>query len=116
MVRRPARSTLTDTLFPYTTLFRSWVRIASRIESALLPYVSYEVYPVAQRDRALAWVKGEVDTPHPQAVRRIPGDDDIQEFRSEEHTSEHQSLMRITYADFCLNKKIHEYINKNYQA
>ncbi|MCF8706292.1 SpoIIAA family protein [Rhizorhapis sp. SPR117] len=59
---------------------QSWVRIASRIESALLPYVSYEVYPVAQRDRALAWVKGEVDTPHPQAVRRIPGDDDIQAF------------------------------------
>src|SRR3546814_9770618 len=108
MVRRPARSTLTDTLFPYTTLFRSWVRIASRIESALLPYVSYEVYPVAQRDRALAWVKGEVDTPHPQAVRRIPGDDDIQEFevdRSEEHTSELQSLMRISYAVFCLKKK-----------
>src|SRR3546814_20334770 len=44
---------------------QSWVRIASRIESALLPYVSYEVYPVAQRDRALAWVKGEVDPPHP---------------------------------------------------
>ena len=56
---------------------QSWVRIASRIESALLPYVSYEVYPVTQRDRALAWVKGEVDTPYAQAVRRIPGDDDI---------------------------------------
>src|SRR3546814_7905782 len=55
---------------------QSWVRIASSIESALLPYVSYEVYPVAQRDRALAWVKGECDTPHPQAVHRISGDDE----------------------------------------
>src|SRR3546814_20330912 len=59
---------------------QSWVRIASRIESALLPYVSYEVYPVAQRDRALAWVKGECDTPHPQAVHRISGDDELQAF------------------------------------
>src|SRR3546814_17585908 len=45
---------------------QSWVRIASRIESALLPYVSYEVYPVAQRDHALAWVKGAVDTRQPR--------------------------------------------------
>src|SRR3546814_5883729 len=46
---------------------QSWVRIVSRIERALLPYVSYEVYPVAQRARALAWVKGECATLHHQA-------------------------------------------------
>src|SRR3546814_8154909 len=93
-------------------------------------YVSYEGDPVAQRDRALAWVKGECDTPHPQAVHRISGDDEIQAFevdgritadelhglyahlfevaqsdsplRSEEHTSERPSLMRNSYAGFCL--------------
>ncbi|MCW6536007.1 STAS/SEC14 domain-containing protein [Sphingomonas lycopersici] len=47
---------------------QNWIRTASRIESALLPLVSYEVYPPEQRDHALAWVKGESDTPHPAAV------------------------------------------------
>ncbi|MCW6530190.1 STAS/SEC14 domain-containing protein [Sphingomonas sp. MMSM20] len=47
---------------------QNWIRTASRIESALLPLVSYEVYPPEQRDHALAWVKGESDTPRPAAV------------------------------------------------
>lgn len=41
------------------------IRTASRIESAVLPHVTYEVYPPAQRDHALAWAKGEVSDPHP---------------------------------------------------
>src|SRR3546814_16354349 len=57
-----------------------WSSDVCSSDLALLPYVSYEVYPVAQRDRALAWVKGECDTPHPQAVHRISGDDEIQAF------------------------------------
>src|SRR3546814_9122643 len=71
MIRRPPRSTRTDTLFPYTTLFRS-------------------AYILRVRDLAkaccAAWLESR---------------------RSEEHTSELQSLMRISYAVFCLKKKKH---------
>src|SRR3546814_1166613 len=77
MIRRPPRSTRTDTLFPYTTLFRS----------ALAGYEQDE------NSEALATVDGLVD--ELTAGRR-----------SEEHTSELQSLMRISYAVFCLKKKI----------
>lgn len=47
---------------------QSWIRTASRIESALLPFVSYEVFTPENRDRALAWVRGEAVTPRPSAV------------------------------------------------
>src|SRR3546814_4596538 len=81
MIRRPPRSTRTDTLFPYTTLFRSRARSARRrTGSARSPR------PAPTRPRT---------APPPRSVRR----------RSEEHTSELQSLMRISYAVFCLNKK-----------
>src|SRR3546814_3646022 len=74
MIRRPPRSTRTDTLFPYTTLFRSHCRIHRR-----LPFRSGTgMAPVGPEDSA---------------------------GRSEEHTSELQSLMRISYAVFCLKKK-----------
>src|SRR3546814_4112036 len=72
MIRRPPRSTRTDTLFPYTTLFRS---LAPRL--------------------------GAVAAGH--AVARLVEQQPLQ--RSEEHTSELQSLMRISYAVFCLKKK-----------
>src|SRR3546814_2840150 len=78
MIRRPPRSTRTDTLFPYTTLFRS-----GRLRVRLHP-------------RGLHRRGGEVQGIHPRR-RRVP--------RSEEHTSELQSLMRISYAVFCLKKK-----------
>src|SRR3546814_1137187 len=91
MIRRPPRSTRPDTLFPYTTLFRSRV--------------------VAHHHPALA-VAGEVehDRVHRLAHRaeaRILDDADHGgwQHRSEEHTSELQSLMRISYAVFCLKKK-----------
>src|SRR3546814_16884416 len=87
MIRRPPRSTRTDTLFPYTTLFRS------------------------QRDRRAPGAPGDplgADADDPdqgdfdeQGVDREHGADS----RSEEHTSELQSLMRISYAVFCLKKK-----------
>src|SRR3546814_2988508 len=76
MIRRPPRSTRTDTLFPYTTLFRS--------------KTSYRM-----------WLPG---TPHCIAVNRYG--ELFANDRSEEHTSELQSLMRISYAVFCLKKKI----------
>src|SRR3546814_8475597 len=86
MIRRPPRSTRTDTLFPYTTLFRS---------RRQRPYRR-----LGRRDgRAVPDRSG--NDPHRQGeIRRDP-----RIARSEEHTSELQSLMRISYAVFCLNKK-----------
>src|SRR3546814_1503846 len=78
MIRRPPRSTRTDTLFPYTTLFRSLpdesTRHACRARASIASVCSFT---------RSSW--------------RLP--------RSEEHTSELQSLMRISYAVFCLKKK-----------
>src|SRR3546814_2976060 len=82
MIRRPPRSTRTDTLFPYTTLFRS-------PRSLLIRTISV----IAVR-AGLGDPKGSLLRSHSE--RR----------RSEEHTSELQSLMRISYAVFCLKKKI----------
>src|SRR3546814_2182192 len=79
MIRRPPRSTRTDTLFPYTTLFRSPVaqppvdQLPRRAGDARSPGIPPFAHPIADR--------------------------------SEEHTSELQSLMRISYAVFCLKKK-----------
>src|SRR3546814_7948535 len=84
MIRRPPRSTRTDTLFPYTTLFRSHGRT-----SLALP------------DRLARAVESHSLRPRQWAVRALPSP----AWRSEEHTSELQSLMRISYAVFCLKKK-----------
>src|SRR3546814_5677848 len=92
MIRRPPRSTRTDTLFPYTTLFRSDEGVALRRQ--------------AQLDAALDEADDEVALVE-VAGAAVPGDGPG---RSEEHTSELQSLMRISYAVFCLKKKKH--INK----
>src|SRR3546814_5407003 len=84
MIRRPPRSTRTDTLCPYTTLFRSWAaRAMPRVASISASTVSTQ-YP-------------RVETSWPSKSRTWK--------RSEEHTSELQSLMRISYAVFCLKKK-----------
>src|SRR3546814_14475231 len=77
MIRRPPRSTRTDTLFPYTTLFRS--NVEALVESGKIAAKNFET--LGQEGVAFA--------------RK----------RSEEHTSELQSLMRISYAVFCLKKK-----------
>src|SRR3546814_2354089 len=83
MIRRPPRSTRTDTLFPYTTLFRS-----------------HDARATSPRCRAAA--AGPCRWPHAAAG---PADGRARTGRSEEHTSELQSLMRISYAVFCLKKK-----------
>src|SRR3546814_6920788 len=89
MIRRPPRSTRTDTLFPYTTLFRS-------------NFTDLSIDTANQRWDALT------------AIEKARPDDDVSfmllwerhgALRSEEHTSELQSLMRISYAVFCLKKK-----------
>src|SRR3546814_4530248 len=86
MIRRPPRSTRTDTLFPYTTLFRSAL-------SGCGPGFVYRfIDALAGAGAALAPV------PAHELGRRVTQ-------RSEEHTSELQSLMRISYAVFCLKKK-----------
>src|SRR3546814_10452609 len=110
MIRRPPRSTRTDTLFPYTTLFRSCLhhvfqRRARRLQGRC-EIVEHE--PGLTIDRA-AFPEVRIDLRlrrHARLpVRRdLTGDEDE---RSEEHTSELQSLMRISYAVFCLNKKQH---------
>src|SRR3546814_5743616 len=101
MIRRPPRSTRTDTLFPYTTLFRSLARHAARIIEKRVVGVLGKgriARPAAHRETVLD-VSGNLVTAHRfQMVRGYDA-------RSEEHTSELQSLMRISYAVFCLKKK-----------
>src|SRR3546814_4408925 len=95
MIRRPPRSTLTDTLFPYTTLFRSPGELDAR----------------QRADRKDAGVRaGRLGRQRTAADERLERggeglDTAEQRGRSEEHTSELQSLMRISYAVFCLKKK-----------
>src|SRR3546814_3115614 len=96
MIRRPPRSTRTDTLFPYPTLFRS-VQQPRLGRRAAATRNRREVPSRAERREDL------VARHHRRAVPRVAG---IQ--RSEEHTSELQSLMRISYAVFCLKKKKYE--------
>src|SRR3546814_9670793 len=113
MIRRPPRSTRTDTLFPYTTLFRSNCA-NSHPESEMLGLTprQYEVlvllargYPMKTVGRYLnisvATAKAHTET----LYQRL---DVHNRNRSEEHTSELQSLMRISYAVFCLKQKINK--------
>src|SRR3546814_2379896 len=109
MIRRPPRSTRTDTLFPYTTLFRSAQQLdAEPVDLALQELVDdLEEHDVArvleQRKRALQpALPAGIQQPsslRPNVRRHNAAG------RSEEHTSELQSLMRISYAVFCLKKK-----------
>src|SRR3546814_5919127 len=103
MRRRPPRSTRTDTLFPYTTLFRS-IRQSHRRRSERLARALRRA--AGQDDFAAVeprWPRrGEPDYPGWAEDRRNAS---RRGQRSEEHTSEIQSLMRISYAVFCLKKK-----------
>src|SRR3546814_9631124 len=85
MIRRPPRSTRTDTLFPYTTLFRSLVA-----SLALMPLSNHRASEIEPAPK-------QPDQDSALALCIVA--------RSEEHTSELQSLMRISYAVFCLKKK-----------
>src|SRR3546814_4214453 len=100
MIRRPPRSTRTDTLFPYTTLFRSLNAASSYPPRHSPPPASPEnsapaMTPPCQRRSP----PPEPAAPRSLRPRRYPASR-----RSEEHTSELQSLMRISYAVFCLKK------------
>src|SRR3546814_2809668 len=92
MIRRPPRSTRTDTLFPYTTLFRSSVNAQSEICPSQLRSITLSSPSLCAHCGNCSQILSSTVSLH----------------RSEEHTSELQSLMRISYAVFCLKKK-----NKN---
>src|SRR3546814_2656368 len=96
MIRRPPRSTRTDTLFPYTTLFRSLLRPLAHFHGTLEHRDVGTAVPAAHREDG-------TDVQHIGAARAH--DEGTPSMRSEEHTSELQSLMRISYAVFCLKQK-----------
>src|SRR3546814_3904463 len=106
MLRRPPRSTRTDTLFPYTTLFRSesalpeampWDSIRAAVSPEMNPFKPFLAELKARHEKRT--------NEHPDFVFTRDRLALTQELRSEEHTSELQSLMRISYAVFCLKKK-----------
>src|SRR3546814_7926922 len=103
MIRRPPRSTRTDTLFPYTTLFRSECHCDNvRFEAkAWLTNNAYRALSTREPQEIIA------NQLNPRFVKLIPMMYNFEEVRSEEHTSELQSLMRTSYAVFCLKKKKH---------
>src|SRR3546814_16794362 len=86
MIRRPPRSTRTDTLFPYTTLFRSRKFFLLTVKTR----------PTSRQISSVLISKGNLPVSDSARLRQL---------RSEEHTSELQSLMRNSYAVFCLKKK-----------
>src|SRR3546814_1327857 len=111
MIRRPPRSTRTDTLFPYTTLFRS---PSDQPPTSIAPEavgLKTQIIVKSLFVPASAWETGspvsatmmDVDEGLPVRVKVTPQRSYCA--RSEEHTSELQSLMRISYAVFCLKKK-----------
>src|SRR3546814_8946305 len=120
MIRRPPRSTRTDTLFPYTTLFRSIFLLCS---GSSPPDIGTGAAPASGRRLPLAATAGAITAfstsplPHTGQLtslrRRWSSQSSVEPNhasktcadRSEEHTSELQSLMRISYAVFCLKKK-----------
>src|SRR3546814_1685087 len=98
MIRRPPRSTRTDTLFPYSTLFRS-----QPLEELITHHArKLHVVVLSEDMRVLGHI-------HPQDFGEPIEDGEARVYftfpRSEEHTSELQSLMRISYAVFCLKKQ-----------
>src|SRR3546814_1537253 len=112
MIRRPPRSTRTDTLFPYTTLFRSRDVRRADVPRPDVAHVHAEHEPPeedAEWDRA-AEIAGDDKAKAENGVAHDPISlttryAQFPSSRSEEHTSELQSLMRISYAVFCLQKK-----------
>src|SRR3546814_5905605 len=120
MIRRPPRSTRTDTLFPYTTLFRSSIdavvlwsvagrRPAVLRVSAMAAAVANQLWRVDQSGAPGTGRSATADGRWQAGGRRgaAPA------LRSEEHTSELQSLMRISYAVFCLKKKNQKTLTKS---
>src|SRR3546814_4508271 len=98
MIRRPPRSTRTDTLFPYTTLFRSRDSSDGKVKGEVCGAVHHAARAAIRRS-------SRIRSDAFSAIMTVGA-------RSEEHTSELQSLMRISYAVFCLKKKKNHIITK----
>src|SRR3546814_2923325 len=100
MIRRPPRSTRTDTLFPYTTLFRSRQLLGHHRGEPVAEVLPRHLRLLVRLTLTLLLlgVQGDAEHLHQTFTFRA---------RSEEHTSELQSLMRISYAVFCLKQKTH---------
>src|SRR3546814_7136581 len=101
MILRPPISTRTDTLFPYTPLFLSLLRIPDRLELAerLHQFRAIHLRQQARAHLTVAMLAGQRAAVTEDQIGGLVHE------RSEEHTSELQSLMRISYAVFCLKKK-----------
>src|SRR3546814_7787234 len=121
MIRLPPRSTRTDTLFPYTTLFRSDILVDEALIAQFyddkLPAGVYNQQTLenwakqaSKEDLAALYLNKE------DLLSKKAGDITTEFYRSEEHTSELQSLMRISYAVFCLKKKKQEKKNKRHNT
>src|SRR3546814_8373711 len=116
MIRQPPRSTRTDTLFPYTTLFRSCLRRRRVLDEEIQQQLHAEiVHRRAEEHRRLFAGEVLVDVERRRgALHQLKF---LAQFahclvRSEEHTSELQSLMRISYAVFCLKKKSNQLLEQ----
>src|SRR3546814_2887650 len=112
MIRRPPRSTRTDTLFPYTTLFRSVFReTAERVDEVFQPLAGWSVLAEMGREETQSKIQETRIAQPANFLLQAALADLLRSWgvtpaaRSEEHTSELQSLMRISYAVFCLKKK-----------
>src|SRR3546814_1663424 len=110
MIRRPPRSTRTDTLFPYTTLFRAQPRHKRPTRPGPPPCGGD--WRTGLRQDCLRAVAGHATVVRASPIPRPISDPSP---RSEEHTSELQSLMRISYAVFCLKKKTLTILTYNHQ-
>src|SRR3546814_5558354 len=117
MIRRQPRSTRTDTRFPYTTLFRSQITGADQQQESA-DAIAKETKPFCEiihrddsfRSRSLGRRLGEAAIFYAdRSIARSRAGPPRRPERSEEHTSELQSLMRISYAVFCLKKKKKQY-------
>src|SRR3546814_10727488 len=117
MIRRPPRSTRTDTLFPYTTLFRS----SERARAAAVRQHQQRMAAATRQNEGMGErMEGAKEEAHRQSSglhrqhqHQNGTSSDANLRRSEEHTSELQSLMRISYAVFCLKKKTNNKKAKN---
>src|SRR3546814_7024920 len=110
MLRPPPRSTRTDTLFPYTTLFRSRQADQQHIAHDVRRGAGARLFHVDMNFLAPCFHGASPSEKRPFGpfIRKHTIGASVPAKRSEEHTSELQSLMRISYAVFCLKKKKHE--------
>src|SRR3546814_9787479 len=114
MVRRPPRFTRPDPLFPYTTLFRSRLPFVAAASGMIVPAAFYLLFTAESHGLEKGWaIPAATDIAFAIGVLALLGKrapTSLKLFlRSEEHTSELQSLMRISYAVFCLKKKKQNY-------